>query len=698
MRETDLKAALAECKRSAKKGYNIASAQEKVLSRTLSDAQEKVQKTIDEFNRSQLYAPETTRLLEQQLFDIKSDFNRLSFVFKEDLVDLHEDLSKFSITLFGKTTSGKSTLMEILRDGDGSAIGKGAQRTTRDVRHYSWNGLDITDVPGVAAFEGEEDEDVAFEATKGADLVLFLLNSSPQYKEALWFSKVIALGKPVICVVNVKASVSKEDSIDLTEWIINERFNTTDLKDIREQFLDYSEKFGQTWSHIPFVYVHLQSAFLSQHESDDEISRRLYSLSRFESLEKKIIEQVITKGEYYRLKTFIDVISVPLLESMSSLLEQSQNNSLQGRTVLAKKRQLLEWKKQYYADGLSQIEATIIRIKSDLKSEIASFVEDHFDDKNAGKAWAKIENNKRIERKCQSVMKQLELECNDKLLEVSREMVNELDYSTTVSRDYNLNAKPLVDGKRIFEWSTVSVGGTLWIAAAITGFMGAAIAGPLGIAATAVFTAGAVGSLFLKSRNKKEDIARKKLKEQLVNVIDKECSSLKTQMEEYLNQIIASRIDPVLKEMDALDKMVFSLADTQQLLAWYLNERLLVLNRQIVDEAITIIGSEDLKTCFTTVARIPGNTTILLLSDGVHFPEGEQHKLYELMSERIHFVYGTASKKVLISRVLGKSVDRSQISIERKTNVAHVPIRELTPEMRNRIQLAEQLSGLLVMR
>lgn len=698
MRETDLKAALAECKRSAKKGYSIASAQEKVLSRTLSDAQEKVQKTIDEFNRSQLYSPETTRLLEQQLFDIKSDFNRLSFAFKEDLVDLHEDLSQFSIAPFGRTTAGKSTLMEILRQGTGDSIGNGSQRTTKDVHRYEWNGLAITDVPGIGAYDGTEDELIAFDAIKGVDLVLFLLNGAPQFEDALWFSKIIALGKPVICVVNVKASVSEEDGIDLTEWIINERFNTTDLKDIREQFLDYSKKFGQTWSHIPFVYVHLQSAFLSQHESDDEISRRLYSLSRFESLEKKIIEQVITKGEYYRLKTFIDVISVPLLESMSSLLEQSQNNSLQGRTVLAKKRQLLEWKNQYYADGLSQIEATIIRIKSDLKSEIASFVEDHFDDKNAGEAWAKIENNKRIERKCQSVMKQLELECNDKLLEVSREMVNELDYSTTVSRDYNLNAKSLVDGKRIFEWSTVSVGGTLGIAATISGFMGAAIAGPLGIAATVVLTAGAVGSSFLKSRNRKEDIARKKLKEQLINVIDKECSSLRAQMKRYLEQIISSRIEPVLKEMDALNKMVFSLADTQQLLVWNLNERLLALNRQMVDEAINIIECEELKAYFSAVARIPGNTSLLLLSDGVRFPKEGRQKLYELMSERIDFVYEATSEKVLISRVLGKSVDRSQISIERKINVAHVPIRELTPEMRNRIQLAEQLSGLLIMR
>lgn len=66
--------------------------------------------------------------------------------------------------------AGKSTLMEILTEGNGESIGKGAQRTTRDVRKYEWNNLEITDVPGIGAFEGQEDEEIAFEAAKSADL------------------------------------------------------------------------------------------------------------------------------------------------------------------------------------------------------------------------------------------------------------------------------------------------------------------------------------------------------------------------------------------------------------------------------------------------------------------------------------------------------------------------------------------------
>lgn len=47
---------------------------------------------------------------------------KLSFAFKDDLETLHSNMSKFSITLFGRTMAGKSTLMEVLTEGDGNTI------------------------------------------------------------------------------------------------------------------------------------------------------------------------------------------------------------------------------------------------------------------------------------------------------------------------------------------------------------------------------------------------------------------------------------------------------------------------------------------------------------------------------------------------------------------------------------------------
>ena len=57
-------------------------------------------------------------------------------------------MGTFNITLFGRTMSGKSTLIEIIANGEGKSIGRGAQRTTQDVREYHWNGMKVTGVPG----------------------------------------------------------------------------------------------------------------------------------------------------------------------------------------------------------------------------------------------------------------------------------------------------------------------------------------------------------------------------------------------------------------------------------------------------------------------------------------------------------------------------------------------------------------------
>ncbi|MEG0109220.1 MAG: GTPase domain-containing protein, partial [Lachnospiraceae bacterium] len=205
--------------------------------------------------------------------------------------------------------AGKSTLMEILTEGDGKTIGKGAQRTTRDVRQYTWKGLKITDVPGIGAFEGEEDEQIAFETAKTADLILFLItDDAPQASEADCFSRVVNLGKPIICIMNVKASVTEGKSLRLATRDIQKNFDMKRLGIIRKQFLGHAERFGQTWNHIPFVYVHLKSAFLSQKPEDAEQSKLYYQMSRIDYLKSKITEQVRNKGEFFRIKTFIDII------------------------------------------------------------------------------------------------------------------------------------------------------------------------------------------------------------------------------------------------------------------------------------------------------------------------------------------------------------------------------------------------------
>ena len=138
----------------------------------------------------------------------------------EDMASFHQEsiqeinanrerLGTFNITLFGRTLTGKSTLKEILTEGDGRSIGKGNQRTTRDVREYEWYGMKIIDVPGVAAFGGEDDESTAYEAALKADLILFLITNDGNHDaDAEHLARLRTLGVPVLGICNVKAALN----------------------------------------------------------------------------------------------------------------------------------------------------------------------------------------------------------------------------------------------------------------------------------------------------------------------------------------------------------------------------------------------------------------------------------------------------------------------------------------------------------
>ncbi|HAT4272366.1 TPA: GTPase domain-containing protein [Clostridium perfringens] len=693
----DLEDVLKKCKKSASNGYDIASKHEKLLNKTLNNAKKQIEDTKNDFNKTNCCISDATKSLETQLDDIKISFDSLSKKLSNDLEKNRKNLSDFSITLFGRTMAGKSTLMEILTNGEGKSIGLGAQRTTRDVRKYRWNNLEITDVPGIGAFEGQEDEEIAFEAAKSADLILFLItDDAPQAIEAECFARIVSLGKPIICIMNVKATVSENKSIKLMMRDISKRFDRERLDSIKDQFLSYSKQMGQEWGYIPFVYVHLKAAFLSQHIDDKEKSHGLYEISQISYLKKKIVEQVINKGQFYRIKTFIDLISNPMMNSIDTLLNQSLINSTQGRTILSKKRNLENWKDKFYRDSRQQIKSLIKNINSQLKSEIALFAEEHFSDEHADKAWNKILKEKRIDTKCKDLLDNLETQCNDRIKELSREIENELKFSSYIASDSSLKMNKIIDKKRLWDWTTTILGGGLSIGAGIAFLAGATLFTPLGWAALGVSIIGIVGSFLFKSRDKKENEARIKLENNLNKNVENICDSLQKEMLANLDKLVNKRIVLLTKELDRINSVIFRLADTQKELAWKINSNLVQLNIQIVTEAIHLIGAQGLEFHINSVARIPGVSTLIMLDDGKRFPDDISKNLYLLMSEKIRYVFYDENKKVLISRIIGKTINRRDINIEENIGIAHIPLENTTPDVLNRVKLAQQLSEILI--
>ena len=160
--------------------------------------------------------------------------------------------------------------------------------------------------------------------------------------------------------------------------------------------------------------------------------------------------------------------------------------------------------------------------------------------------------------------------------------------------------------------------------------------------------------------------------------------------------MIETRVEALLKELDRINSVVFRLADTQKELAWNLDEHLLELNSQIVSEAIRLIGAEGLEYHILEVGRVPGNAVVFMLNDGTVFPEEQKNLLRSLMSEKIGFVYSTENKRVLISRVIGKSIDRNKISLEEKIGIVHIPLEGVPPYIITRVRMAQQLARMAI--
>lgn len=673
--DSDFKMVLDSCAESASRGYKIASEKEKSLDKALSVAEERVLNTLVDFRASPCESEKVSEMLSEQLSDIRSSLENLRIAFHEDLMNLRENTEKFSVTLFGRTMAGKSTLMEVLTEGDGASIGKGAQRTTRDIRKYTWNDLAITDVPGIGAFEGEEDDRLAFDAAKTADLILFLLtDDAPQALEAECFRRVVELGKPVIIIMNIKVSVAESKSIKLIERDIKRGFDEERLAAVRRQFLKFAEEYGQDWSDVPFVNVHLKSAYIAQNTDDEEKAETFRLLSRIDSLKDIITNEVRSRGKFIRVKTFVDIVANPMIQTIDELTVDSRLNRSQAEVFDEKRLALVKWRRKFEKDAKKRIEAFMMKLKSELLLDIAEFSEEHYNDKYADMAWGELIKDKDIEGRCRDLLDSLELEVDDRIKETVREISSELQYVTVNAVERNFLTQTIIDSKRIVGWSSLVVGGGLSIASAIVSIVGteAAMAalGPIGWIAAGVGLISGVTLLFLETRNTKELKARTKLENELAANMDMTCDSIWTQLEKNLSKLLKGKLDLVTGELGKISGVVTELGNTQEELAANLKEQLIGVNMSLVQETAGIIdGRQYIDSKISKVARIPGITTLLVTEEGVSIPEEFREQLRSILGEEVLILPKQDSQTKLLLASLEGIVPKEDIIVNENEKV-----------------------------
>ncbi len=684
--------ALVECRRAARKGYRIARASLDRIKGDIDKVSEDLKQHLASLSNRNVQTANVEIQIQEQLQQVVSELGSLPTKQVRLLEGKHAQLDKFSIALFGRTMSGKSTLMEILTNGDGSSIGKGSQRTTRDVRSYDWKGLKIIDVPGIAAFEGREDEEKAFEAAIQSDLVLFLItDDAPQKEEAECLARIRAQGKPILGICNVKIALNNADDLSLflrrnRNWVYRKR---NDLNALVRQFHEFAERYSPG-SRIPFAYTHLQSKFLSQQSEYKSQQSELERASYFNYVKKQIISEVVARGTFLRWKSFIDSAVVPMFEVSEKMLDFSAQNSSSGRVLIDKQRQIRSWSDGFRKSGQERIDTFIAKEMYSLRAKIPEFAEDNYEARDAGERWNRLVDNQGIEQKANKLTEQIQDECKGELSEIARQLESELKLVGTFAGDRRISMDSIFDAKRAWNWGITSISGGLAIAAIILA------SGPLGWAAAAVGGIGAILSWLFEDREEKVRKQRNELESKLYRDVAKIEGTIKRPLNSFFQNILKDQVDALLKDFSAITSNLFALADRQRSLAWILHKQQKELHRILINKALDQLGHKDIGSLFLDIARVPGLATMLLIEPKTTFPEDIRRDLTKILGEKIWFVVNTRNKISILGQAIGRDCDPKKISIESGIQVAHVLVKQLDVVGISRVKLAQQLTELQV--
>ena len=684
------KSALEEGRHAAREGYKIAMDNLKRVKEDVDKVSEELKQHLASQDSENIETTDIKRQTQEQLQQVVLDFYPLNEKSQTLLEEKRKRQDKFSIALFGRTMTGKSTLMEILTKGNGVSIGKGGQRTTRDIRIYDWKGLDIIDVPGVAAFEGREDEEKAFEAAAQSDLVLFLItDDAPQDEEAKCLARVRSLGKPILGICNVKTALNNADDVSLflrRNWFNRKR---KDLDVIVRQFHEFAEKYSPG-SRIRFVYTHLQSKFLSQQPDYKPQQSELEHSSRFNYVEKQIISEVVNRGKFLRWKSFIDGAVVPMLEFSEKLLDFSAQNSSSGRVLIDKHRQAKSWSDDFRKSGQERIDAFIEKEMDSLRAKIPGFAEDNYEAQDAGKHWNRLVKNQGLERKAEKLVEQIQNECKDELSEIARQLKSELNFVDKFAGDHRISMDSIFDAKRAWNWGTNILSGGLGIAALFLK--------PLILVAAGVALVGRLLSWLFEDREEKARKQRKELESKLEHNVSKLERNLQKELSDCFGQdLLKKQVNVFLREFQSVISGTLELADRQRDLAWRINKQHKGLHRTLLNKAFEQLGHRNSGNLILDVARVPGLAIMLLIEPNT-FPEDVRKDLGKLLGENVWFVVNTRNKRSILSQAIGRDCDPSKVGIESKIQVAHVPVRQLDATGIYRIRLAQQLTELHVMK
>lgn len=631
-----LSAMLDYCRQKSAEGFAVAERNNDKLGHYIEIHQDTLKKQLKLFNGTSF--PENCEIYINQLRENLSRMNDLYNEVKYELKNNKDNLTNFTIVVYGKTMTGKSTLMETLLKGNGQSIGRGTQRTTVDVRSYRWNNLQIYDTPGIAASAagGREDERKAYEVAKEADMIVFLLgDDNISDEEAKAFAKLKKMGKPILVVLNAKYDLTNNRSAKLMLKKLNEAMSKERINMVEDDFVEHVKNQNVTWKGTRFVGVHLQAAYLSQ-KGQSPIkglsAKELFNISNFKYIEKAVIEEITNKGAFYQYKIFIDIAYKQTEEIFNTISKELDILNGMVMSFDDNKHKLDIIKKQFNVYGLREVDNLIRRIKRDLENKVDDFVDYYYDIESAGDAWNDVVEKLGIEERAKDLFKFLGKECSSRIEDFKNSFVEEINLQ--------IKTKGIVDGVAGYDITdykfnftlAIDFGGVLLAGASYLGLISVGL-GPIGWGVAGLTI---LFNWLFDDKEEKIREAKRKMRNSIKESIEKiECKLKKILSEVFNKTFIEGYINKVERQFNDMAALINVFNEYEKELNDSLYEQLNEMNIQILNAACDNIGVPNLVKNVVKIERISGQSFTIVIKGINDIPDNVCSRLEELLQEEV---------------------------------------------------------------
>lgn len=586
-------------------------------------------------------------------------------------------LEKFTVTLFGRTMAGKSTIREAITRGDGSTIGTGAQRKTRDIREYEWNHLRIIDTPGIGI--KKVDSALARSVIGESDILLFMASSDGiQESSFREMRKLRDQNKPVIFVLNVMKDlehpVFRRGFLKSPSNLMGEQAIRGHKSRIRKLA---SDELGMR--NVRIIPIHAQAAFLAtrpEHASDSEALHRGSGLG---NLLTALTNEVLQRGTVRRIQTLLDGTVVQLMDFEERLHNEQKEIYRRAKHLKDKFAELDKWLDVYIGTINQRIEHHVSEVLGPLRNSVSTFIDENIEREDVETRWTRKVKSVNISEKTENFRKQI--------LDEVREHLEAFNQQVAV--DYKLQEKIKIEGpaqydpwdvKRTLRW-TSAAGAAGASVAGIAAWIGASnFWNPVGWIAGAVSVASLVLSWFFNDREKKLQHQKSQATRQLRDQIDSmEQHIVKSNKKWFYDNITNSLARGIRKDTRQLYEGMFELSKALSEAASSCAQDIEALNLRLLLRCGVFVGEDVAENSIFAIARDPGIKTKFICT-GCAASNSFSIEVGKALNEWIDRVEQASFQKMITAALRPAKVNPNkveEISSRRHRTVVRLPASQM---------------------